>query len=1785
MFDSGAKLCQPEDAISLYREDEGTRKLCCDQISGVGAGFPLRAVLLPGNNVSMELSTATNYAKVPEDERQGFRCTVLGFGAREGGDGDCVGALEDSLAHLAGEALVQSFPKFLHPDKEMLSSLEAGLGFPPALQSDAERDVDSFLEAVVEGLGDGEASALLRYLEQSLIGSKSEVSNLALAKAIRLLYVALIHHEGLAARACRAAEALHAGEAADKAHPRLKGVLRELKGVYSHVHKAVEQFAIKICDESIRAVAQLEKQYKAEAVAAPGGDSGAMWMFGDADESWDVEEDDEDEDEPSSPEHSGCVNLIKKHVFAACSDPIKNKESYDVTVTEVGIVEGKLRMCLSASGGYRLAQDKKFAAMLQKSSVSRQVGGNPLEEVIDFSAEDECSLKEHSRAGDEASSILAFFSLGDFSVPGRYVLSYGGAKEPVTLFNLEGEDATLAGLEASRKIEIEEAAKAREEALRRIQLDESNAEATKIGEELLLKGWFLLSLESATRWEASRPEEARRKDEEEQDEPLIRSKSGKTFKVGVATHEPIYELRRTGSLNAGVASTGLERTKTGPGGIRDEMMSGLQRTSSHGSGMAWVPRPQRPNKASPLSALGASLVKFSLRHDSEVIPGYTKALQTLQQSGEQTTTCLERFAELLQNMRSTAAVHTILQALQKALSDFDPVWEESEGAKENGGTLCNPAKKEYTAGLDTALRLRLRAGLHLVLSMVGELLGSSEDNLLCIMCLQCLKLDYTHEDYALLQDGPIIQGLRAVMNASDPAMDALSPSSKPIGAAAAAAEGDEPGGSPLEEEGVDASEAAVAGVVVARSRNVTGEVEVTASQGAEMLPSLLDGSTETFWQSGRHENNTYINLTQKEGGPEVQITEVSIHMDHTRLRDHKLRSCLLAVGPNAENLTKLASVSLRTDFVGWVTLTVESESGEAIPADQCKYVQLQLTPVQQNSGVRVCCLSVFGATLAEDKAKPHLLLPADSLRTKLRQESLEVFVALSMNVLDELTHPVEEGSKQKPQLPARHMRALGRQEDEVDSSNLQEHILSTLFSQQELAAGKLQGKLVAVLAEELEAEAARWWGEETWRAWADKPEHDAADSLDSIDDSRVFELMGKHVALAGTRSGCRYISSGSLVGTLYKLLLAGTPRVQRQVVQVLSRLVATMPPAAMRGPATRLCMGVAAGGATRLMMLMVAKTLELELRVKGAGKIPPATHTTASIAKGNNQRFPGGHLPSSLGKDISLMLWEMRARLHSSAEQDKAAAQAWAMALDNEVRSALQMLSTISEDLELEDAKTVAEHPHLWLALAALHVAGIAISGAAVGENGEEGAGEAVVGKVFGTSSSWACALLDDQKAANGEVLVVLCSNCGWNTGKLSKWRCEECPSGEGLLCEECDKILHMSKATHGHKRTVIDNSAQLEFRGGMASVRLPWIKATVDINQGKAVVEVSVKAEEEGEPCRFCKTILNASGTNTAPNVGSACFDGKVCSSELCIELVPQSCDKLLQCGHPCFGVRDEKVCPPCFTCDQGPDGKPHGIKVVADDYCSYCFDNISAEPCLVLGCNHVFHKACLTRMLEARWNGARIDFGFMQCPTCRQEIAHEELGEVLESIIALKEEVERKALMRLEYDNLSQCQDITSPGGRFYQDPKGYAMNKFAYFLCYKCNKAYFGGDANCGVRGDFDPSELVCGACANPGMVTTCSKHGDDYFEYKCQFCCSAAVWFCFGTTHFCDPCHNQPGVGPDQKRDGKLPVCDGKHQHALPLGKQGEGPCPLRVPHPPTGEEFPLGCGICRNAQTF
>ena len=79
------------------------------------------------------------------------------------------------------------------------------------------------------------------------------------------------------------------------------------------------------------------------------------------------------------------------------------------------------------------------------------------------------------------------------------------------------------------------------------------------------------------------------------------------------------------------------------------------------------------------------------------------------------------------------------------------------------------------------------------------------------------------------------------------------------------------------------------------------------------------------------------------------------------------------------------------------------------------------------------------------------------------------------------------------------------------------------------------------------------------------------------------------------------------------------------------------------------------------------------------------------------------------------------------------------------------------------------------------------------------------------------------------------------------------------------------------------------------------------------------------------------------------------------------------------CGGVRGEEKCLPCY---QGCDG----VALEKDAYCSVCYtEPLGQAPTVRLECGHAFHYACVKRILDGRWNGPRMNFGFMGCPLCK--------------------------------------------------------------------------------------------------------------------------------------------------------------------------------------------------------
>lgn len=198
---------------------------------------------------------------------------------------------------------------------------------------------------------------------------------------------------------------------------------------------------------------------------------------------------------------------------------------------------------------------------------------------------------------------------------------------------------------------------------------------------------------------------------------------------------------------------------------------------------------------------------------------------------------------------------------------------------------------------------------------------------------------------------------------------------------------------------------------------------------------------------------------------------------------------------------------------------------------------------------------------------------------------------------------------------------------------------------------------------------------------------------------------------------------------------------------------------------------------------------------------------------------------------------------------------------------------------------------------------------------------------------------------------------------------------------------------------------------------------------------------------CRYC----GISGTTGLLSVGNVCADPQ------CQDYATNACRKINNCGHACGGIMNEEKCLPCLNhkCqiiekDLNTTAMQNSPKLTqdSDDMCMICFtEALACAPAIQLECGHVFHHHCCKAVLLKRWNGPRISFGFSQCPICKSDIYHTSLADVLSSIVSLKNDVKRKALMRLEYEGTTKNSE--------YKDMAAYAMDRYAYYVCSQCQK----------------------------------------------------------------------------------------------------------------------------------
>ncbi|XP_046440285.1 E3 ubiquitin-protein ligase MYCBP2-like isoform X2 [Daphnia pulex] len=1130
---------------------------------------------------------------------------------------------------------------------------------------------------------------------------------------------------------------------------------------------------------------------------------------------------------------------------------------------------------------------------------------------------------------------------------------------------------------------------------------------------------------------------------------------------------------------------------------------------------------------------------------------------------------MENLSWLLQNVTQPVCLHDLLWWLVSSLA---PSLETANNKVETGGADGSTSKDNLVgqhptsdvslAGEGLSPLLQSFHGLLQTVSNLMQLLPMGTP--LLAMAVRCWDIRFKQTDHAFLHKSHVFSNISRILSRCEEEAT-------------------------VDIEALENTAIHSAGHVTMLTE-VTEGIDIKVSSRTAMVNSLTDGSTETFWESGDEDRGKMklitIQVCPETAGFPPRI--VCLYVDNSRDMGNKVSGVTFKAGPNGEELQIVDVLEVETRFSGWLHTS--------LPQINFQIIQLELKGPDNSLRIRQVRLLGGGISRSFNALAIH--------QRTCETETLRVFRLLTSQVFGRLI--LNEGDASPSRSTDR-----GPNEDEMDGEiaertrdiDLKEHMVGILFSGKKLT--HLQRQVCTHILHGIQRETVRL--KEEWDALlqleqqndtltgTDAINHDAGYVNSRISDSYCFELLSQVLALSGSRVGRTYISQQStLPANLLSLLHTGSPRIQRQVTALLRRMLPELPPpvfASLVGvdvlPTTDYGIlqvlnstgSIERVGILDVFLACIAKALTIQVKSKGrdkeSSKNPISSVTMASIF--NNRQQPQrqlgsrwwmrGHMPRRVAESIIQLVRDMASGNLSEV---------WSAVTKAGIAEAVLALTKLDEDRR--SSLDCLQTPSVWLTLAAL------------------------------------CLLQDEH--------VERLSSTQWARGAVNKPQCNNHDDGEtgaqivcsdcGPLCIDCDRVLHLSRKFRSHQRQVCkeeEEAIKVDVHEGCGRVKLFWILALSDARNLKSLVEfrhgvttavssvyVTAATNESGNyhgsliggvgassSCRYCSSAISPSSASL--------FDDQtinVCSEPDCVEYSRNACLKTLGCGHPCGGVRGESECLPClFRCS----GSSANLKQDADDMCMICFtEALSAAPAIQLSCKHVFHAHCCRSVLSKKWPGPRITFSFSRCPICKAELRNEFLDDLLIPIRELFEDVKRKALMRLEYEGLHQTEAISLPGNRFFQDAEGYAMERYAYYVCFRCNKAYYGGEARCeeglaveGVGGggdSFNPSELVCGGCSDVSRAQMCPRHGADYLEYKCRYCCSVAVFFCFGTTHFCNACHEDFRHVTEMPKHA-LPKCP-----AGPRGRQLDGDeCPLHLVHPPTGEEFALGCGMCRNAHTF
>ena len=167
-------------------------------------------------------------------------------------------------------------------------------------------------------------------------------------------------------------------------------------------------------------------------------------------------------------------------------------------------------------------------------------------------------------------------------------------------------------------------------------------------------------------------------------------------------------------------------------------------------------------------------------------------------------------------------------------------------------------------------------------------------------------------------------------------------------------------------------------------------------------------------------------------------------------------------------------------------------------------------------------------------------------------------------------------------------------------------------------------------------------------------------------------------------------------------------------------------------------------------------------------------------------------------------------------------------------------------------------------------------------------------------------------------------------------------------------------------------------------------------------------------------------------------------------------------------------------------------------------CFTSeLGDEPCVRFACGHVFHANCVLMMLSHRWSTLKISFGYLDCPSCKQEILLDYevpiLSAKLTEQINFKLELKQLAFKMAKeegYDKEEGVQLLLPNGNKALDRKKfeAFALHNCTFFECHQCKKPYFGGMQDCleamQQEDELKKEDLLCKNC----MLQEAKKNAD-------------------------------------------------------------------------------------------